>query len=280
MRRLFALTAITAVLAAMLTVVAPATPSDAAGDRVRIRLHAAVKKLPVRAETPRGYERDKFGSGWGDANSDCQDTRSEVLRSESKRSTTGRCTVRRGKWFSYYDRKTWRRAADVDIDHLVALKEAWDSGAKRWNRATRIRYANDLAEGRTLIAVTDNVNQSKGAQDPTTWMPQHGKCRYVREWVAVKIRWSLRVNRGEKRALRGLADDCGNKVIRVRKATIRRGSAGGGSGGGSGAGGGTDPRFDFCYQAIDAGYGPYYRGQDEEYSWYTDSDSDGVVCET
>ena len=61
----------------------------------------------------------------------------------------------------------------------------------------------------------------------------------------------------------------------VRKATIRRGSAGGGGGGG-----GTDPRFDFCYQAIDAGYGPYYRGRDQEYSWYTDADSDGVVCES
>ena len=277
MRRLLAAIAAAPMIITGLVVVAPAAPANAAGELVRVRLHAAVKQLPVRAETPRGYERDKFGSGWTDADRDCRDTRAEVLRSESKRATTGRCTVRRGRWFSYYDHRTWRRASDVDIDHLVALKEAWDSGAKRWNRATRVRYANDLAEGRTLIAVTDNVNQSKGARDPKTWMPRYGKCRYVRQWAAVKIRWSLKVNRGEKRALRRLADGCGNKVIKVRKAIIRRGSTGSGGGGG---GGSTDPRFEYCYQAIEAGYGPYNQGQDEEYSWYTDSDSDGVVCET
>ena len=107
-------------------------------------------------------------------------------------------------------------------------------------------------------------------------MPRLGKCRYVRQWVAVKIRWSLKVNAAERRALLVRASHCANTILTVRRASIRRTSAGG-SGGGSGAG--LDPRFSYCYQAIAAGYGPYVRGADPEYAWYTDSDRDGRVCE-
>ena len=74
---------------------------------------------------------------------------------------------------------TWTSSSDVDIDHLVPLKEAWDSGAERWGAATRERYANDLGDPRTLVAVTDNVNQSKGDQDVADWLPEFNHCRYV-----------------------------------------------------------------------------------------------------
>ena len=94
-----------------------------------------------------------------------------------------------GRWFSYYDRVSWTLAADVDIDHMVPLAEAWDSGARSWTTARRQAYANDLGDRRSLVAVTDNVNQAKGDQDPAAWLPQSPSCRYVREWVAVKIRW-------------------------------------------------------------------------------------------
>lgn len=96
------------------------------------------------------------------------------------------CNVERGKWFSYYDRRTRTNAADVDIDHLVALAEAWDSGAKRWNADMRLRYANDPGDRRTLVAITDDVNAAKSDQNPAEWMPRFGECRYVREWTAVK----------------------------------------------------------------------------------------------
>ena len=270
------------VLLPMLTTgfVVSTSMSAEAGTRVKVRLRAAVKHLPVARETRAGYERSKFRL-WIDADGDCQDTRAEVLISESTTRLTGGCTIRTGRWFSYYDHLTFRRASDLDIDHLVPLAEAWDSGAKRWTPDTRERYANDLRDRRTLIAVSAHANRSKGDRDPSEWLPTYGKCRYVRQWVAVKVRWSLKVNRAEKRTLLRRTSHCTNTVIRVRKATIRTGSGGGGTGGGTSGGGsaGLDPRFDYCYQATAAGYGPYYRGRDAEYDWYTDADNDGVVCE-
>ncbi|WP_240769641.1 excalibur calcium-binding domain-containing protein [Nocardioides sp.] len=250
-----------------------ATASAAA--QVQVRLRAAIRNLPVAAETPAGYARSKFRH-WIDADGDCQDTRDEVLKAESRVAVSG-CDIRRGKWFSYYDRRTWTLATDVDIDHVVALKEAWDSGAKRWNADTRKRFANDLGDKRSLVAVTDNVNQSKSDRDPAEWLPRYSKCRYVAEWTAVKIRWSLKVNRAEKAKLAKVASGCRNVVLTVRKAAIRTGTSGGGTGGGGG--GGTDPRYGTCTEAKSHGYGPYYQGQDEEYYWYDDRDNDGVVCE-
>lgn len=218
MRRLAVI--IAAALASSLLVAMPAEANQA-------RLRAAIDRLPVAAETNAGYARTKFRH-WVDANGDCQDTRAEVLVQESKVTARG-CTVRKGKWFSYYDRKTWRRASDVDVDHLVPLKEAWGSGAKRWNAATRERFANDLADRRALVAVTDNVNQSKGDRDPRDWMPKYGKCRYVREWTATKLRWKLTVNRAEKRKLRTVASGCANTKLVWKPAKVTRTSTATGS---------------------------------------------------
>jgi hypothetical protein len=276
MKRLAAVLTVLPTLMAGLAIVTTTAPADAATGVVKVRLHRAIKNLPVRAETRAGYERSKFRL-WIDANGDCQNTRAEVLIEESKVRTTGPCTVRTGKWISYYDHTTFRDASKLDIDHLVPLAEAWDSGAKKWNSDTRKRYANDLADPRTLVAVSAHSNRSKGDRDPADWMPTYGKCAYVRQWVAVKIRWNLNVNRSEKRALTQRGSHCANSLIKVRKAAIHTGSSGGTSGGGST--GTTDPRYDYCYEAKDAGYGPYYQGRDPEYAWYTDSDHDGVVCE-
>lgn len=252
---------------------ATTTAAVAQRGRVSMRLRRAIKRLPVAGETRRGYDRDKFRH-WVDPDGDCRDTRDEVLAAESRTSVRG-CDIRRGRWFSYYDRRVWRRSSDVDIDHLVALAEAWDSGAKRWNAATRRRFANDLGDRRSLVAVTDNVNMSKSDRDPAEWMPRRGRCRYVREWTAVKIRWSLKVDRAEKRALLRRARNCTNPRIHVRKARIgTRSSTGGGA-----PRGGTDPRFSTCTEAKAHGYGPYRRGVDREYHWYRDADGDGWVCE-
>jgi hypothetical protein len=196
------------------------TTTGFTGQTVKLRLRKAVTMLPVAVERRRGYDRDKFRH-WVDANNDCQDTRDEVLDTESVTEVSG-CDITTGEWKSYYDGEVWTDSSDVDIDHLVPLAEAWDSGARRWTAGTRTRYANDLSDPRPLVAVTDNVNQSKSDQDPAEWMPELGKCRYVREWVAVKIRWRLSVNRPEKQELRSRADNCKNTFVKVRRAKVVR----------------------------------------------------------
>ena len=196
-------------LALVVAFLVGAAPGTASAEHLRLR--AAVRALPVADETPNGYDRDLF-EHWVDADHDCQDTREEVLVAESRVPIDG-CTVTTGEWFSWYDRETWTQASDVDIDHLVPLKEAWDSGAGRWDADTRERYANDLGDPRTLVAVTDNVNQSKGDRDVAEWLPDFGVCRYVRQWVAVKLRWSLTVDAAERATLRDRARHCPNRVI-------------------------------------------------------------------
>ena len=253
-----------------------------AGELVTTRLDRAIDGLPSAAETRAGYDRSRF-TLWVDADGDCQDTRDEVLAAESLVPVSG-CDVQRGQWLSYYDGVTTRASSGFDVDHLVPLAEAWDSGAKRWNAATRQRYANDLRDPRTLVAVTASSNRSKGDRDPSEWMPRLGACRYVRQWVAVKIRWRLTADRAEKQALRRTAAGCPDSRITVRRAVVRTGSGTGtgpgtSSGAGSSGGSSLDPRFRTCGDAIAAGYGPYVRGRDAEYDWYVDADSDGVVCE-
>jgi hypothetical protein len=197
-----------------LALVVVATPGVASADSMRLR--AAVRSLPRAAETPAGYDRDRF-QHWVDADGDCQDTRDEVLAAESRVPVSG-CDIASGEWLSPYDRRTWTRSSDVDIDHLVPLKEAWDSGARRWSDARRQAYANDLGDWRTLVAVTDNVNQSKGDRDVAEWLPRYGVCRYVRQWVAVKLRWRLTTDPAEAARLGSLAGDCRNTVLKFVRA--------------------------------------------------------------
>jgi hypothetical protein len=221
MHRLAALVAAALVLVAL----PPATARTATAgtvtagtETVQLRLRAAIRQLPVAVEDGTGYDRDEFRH-WVDADGDCQDTRDEVLAAESLVAVEG-CDITTGSWLSYYDRETWTQSSDVDIDHLVPLKEAWDSGARTWDDDTRERYANDLDDPRSLVAVTDNVNQSKSDRDPAEWLPTYGVCKYVVQWAAVKTRWGLTVDRAEKTTLRRLARDCPNRRLTVRTATL------------------------------------------------------------
>lgn len=106
----------------------------------------------------------------------------------------------------------------LDIDHLVPLAEAWDSGASEWSAQRREAYANDLGDDRSLVAVTARSNRSKADQDPATWMPPTAAvhCRYVTEWVAVKTRWQLTVDEAEHQALRQAVADCPNVPVTVK----------------------------------------------------------------
>jgi hypothetical protein len=193
-----------------------AVPQSAHAASYSAPLMTAISDLAVATEVRTGYDRDLFPH-WIDADGDGCSTRNEVLIAEADDPVTvgSGCSLSGGRWFSYYDRVSWTNTSDVDIDHMVPLAEAWDSGARTWSTSTRQAYANDLGDYRSLVGVTDNVNQSKGDQDPTTWMPQYDTCRYLREWVAVKHRWRLSVDSAERSALQSLASGCTNTTITV-----------------------------------------------------------------
>jgi hypothetical protein len=101
---------------------------------------------------------------------------------------------------------------------MVPLAEAWDSGARSWSSSVRRAFANDLGDSRALVAVTAAQNRAKGDQDVAQWLPPQQRCRYLREFVAVKIRWRLTVDSAEKSAMRSLAAGCSNTTITVTRA--------------------------------------------------------------
>jgi len=208
------LTALVLVLAGVLGL-----PATAYAETYSAPLTTAIGDLTVASEVRTGYSRDQFPH-WVDADGDGCSTRNEVLIAEADDpvSVGSGCSLSGGRWFSYYDRVSWTNPSDVDIDHMVPLAEAWDSGARTWTTATRQAYANDLGDSRSLVGVTDHVNQAKGDQDVAEWLPQYDGCRYLREFVAVKLRWRLSVDAAEKQAMSSLASSCTNSTITVTRA--------------------------------------------------------------
>jgi hypothetical protein len=185
-----------------------AIPSAAQAASYSASLSQAIADLPVAAEVRTGYSRDLF-THWVDADGDGCDTRDEVLISEAEDAPTvgSGCSISGGRWFSYYDGVSQTSASALDIDHMVPLAEAWDSGARSWSSDVRQSYANDLGDYRTLVGVTAALNRSKGDQDIAEWLPPQQQCRYLREWVAVKHRWGLSVDSAEKSAMTALVSD-------------------------------------------------------------------------
>lgn len=161
--------------------------------------------LQIEAEVTSGYDRSLF-KHWVDADGDGCDARREVLIAESTTKVTvgGGCSLSGGTWVSAFDGVSTTDSSSFDVDHFVPLKEAWDSGANEWDSATRQNFANDLGYEMSLIAVSASSNRSKGASDPSEWMPPASsfKCEYVYSWIQVKLRWQLSVDSAEASALR------------------------------------------------------------------------------
>ncbi|MFF5078029.1 DUF1524 domain-containing protein [Actinoplanes sp. NPDC000266] len=153
-----------------------------------------------------GYSRDLFPH-WITISGACNTRETVLKRDGSNVVTSSACAATSGSWYSPYDGATWTAASDVDIDHVVPLAEAWRSGASSWTTAKRQSFANDLSRPQ-LIAVTDNVNQSKGDQDPSTWQPSRTayRCTYARMWIGVKYYWDLSLQQAEKTALQNTLD--------------------------------------------------------------------------
>ncbi|MFE6023345.1 HNH endonuclease family protein [Streptomyces sp. NPDC056441] len=196
---------------------APGAPAGGSG----LSLAEAIAKIPAADENRTGYKRDSFRH-WVDEDSDGCSTRSEVLLAEAtkKPEQGAKCVLTGGEWLSYYDEVTVTDAKKLDIDHMVPLAEAWDSGASAWDSDRRMRYANDLDAERSLVAVTAKTNRSKADKDPSEWMPpaESAKCTYLADWTATKLRWKLTADDKERTALEKLAGDCSDTVVKYEVA--------------------------------------------------------------
>ncbi|MBT0567277.1 HNH endonuclease [Williamsia sp. CHRR-6] len=155
-----------------------------------------------------GYSRAEFPH-WITQFGAC-DTRETVLKRDGTGVSVGTdCYPTAGSWRSPYDGVTLAAAADVDVDHIVPLAEAWRSGAAEWTTARRQSFANDLTHAQ-LIAVSASSNRSKGDQDPSTWLPPVSsyRCTYARMWVGSKFAWDLTLQQSEYDRLSSILDGC------------------------------------------------------------------------
>ncbi|KAJ3490113.1 hypothetical protein NLI96_g1667 [Meripilus lineatus] len=171
------------------------------------RTYLSQLTVAVDSNSP-AYSRDRFKT-WDIISGTC-DTRETVLKRDGTSVVTdSSCKATSGHWVSPYDGVPTDLASDLDIDHVVPLKEAWVSGARSWTDAQREAFANDLTRPQ-LVAVTDNLNQSKGDKDPAKWMPPLAsfQCTYARAWVQVKFYYSLTIDSAEKTALQNILAGC------------------------------------------------------------------------
>ncbi len=150
------------------------------------------------AKADSGYERSKFGHGWDDADGDCQNSRAEALIAQSSTKVRfadeRRCRVVTGRWISPFTGKVIQNASEIDIDHVVPLKWAWDHGANTWSDEKREKFANDPVN---LWSVELSLNRQKGAQGPENWLPPAGKCQYLSRFMRIVRSYGLITSKEE-----------------------------------------------------------------------------------
>lgn len=178
-------------------------------------------KLLVKGRAPKaGYSRSEFGSGWATIG-DC-DTRNKILARDMSVVAYGSdgCVVLRGVLLDPYTNMSilFKRGAstsgDVQIDHVVALSDAWQKGAQQLDFDQRLLLANDPLN---LLAVDGPANQQKGDSDAASWLPANKsyRCQYVARQIAVKQAYSLWVTEAEKAAMRRILNGCGEQRLPI-----------------------------------------------------------------
>ena len=155
------------------------------------------------------YDRSDY-SHWIDADGDCQDTRVEVLVAENIGTisylTDSSCKVVTGSWYDPFTDTTFSTASRLDVDHMVPLKEAHESGAYLWSSSKKKEFANELSPSETLIAVSGSANRSKGSRDPAEWLPTNTSYHttYATNWASIKVKWDLTADAEEITTLKSL----------------------------------------------------------------------------
>ncbi|WP_151898257.1 HNH endonuclease family protein [Streptomyces sp. C8S0] len=181
---------------------------------------AAVDSLTVKGRAPKtGYEREKFGRAWADTDGNGCGTREDILARDAvdvAYKDRRRCKVARGVLPE--DPYTGRRIAfargdgKVDIDHVVALSDAWQKGARQWDADKRREFANDPLN---LLAVDAPANRRKGDGDTATWLPpaKGFRCAYVARQVAVKKKYGVWVTAAERDAMKRVLNTCPDEPL-------------------------------------------------------------------
>ncbi|MGW8604683.1 HNH endonuclease family protein [Streptomyces sp. NPDC055893] len=184
------------------------------GSAARGTALAAVETLAVKGRAPKtGYEREKFGRAWADVDGNGCGTRDDILKRDltGVRFTDGRCKVASGTLtddpYTGTTVRFVRGRSKVDIDHVVALSDAWQKGAGKWDGETRRRFANDPLN---LLAVDAATNRRKSDGDAATWLPPNKayRCTYVARQIAVKKKYGVWVTAGERDAMKRVLAGC------------------------------------------------------------------------
>lgn len=180
----------------------------------------ALDQLPVlqmHSESVPRYSRDEFGQRWADVDRNGCDTRNDILRRDLRslqmKTSSPNCVVVGGILDDPYTGRTidFHKGEDssdqVQIDHVVALADAWRSGAWQWDAPRRQEFANDPTN---LLAVEGNANQDKGVSRADQWLPPNARyrCAYVQRQIVVKTSWGLGATPREKKAMKAVLDHC------------------------------------------------------------------------
>jgi len=263
---------------------APAAPAEAG------TAAATLATLAIKGRAPKtGYDRDLFGQAWADVDRNGCDTRNDILArdltAETFRPGTGDCVVITGTLADPYTARTLSfvkaDASAVQIDHVVALSDAWQKGAQQWDASRRLAFANDPLN---LLAVDGPTNASKSDGDAATWLPPNKayRCPMVARQVAVKATYGLWVTQAERDAIDRVLTGCPGEPLPEGQAPPPVVAAAPPPAAPSppppAAASGADPDYGTCAEAKANGAGPYQRGE-PEYAYYRDGDSDGTVCE-
>ena len=176
--------------------------------------------LAVKGRAPKtGYARDQFGQRWADVNRNGCDTRNDILQRDLTnilfKPGTRNCVVLSGTLIDPYSgtRIDFVRgnvtSMEVQIDHVVALSNAWQTGAFKLTLEKRTAFANDPEN---LLAVKGTLNSQKGDGDAATWLPplKSYRCTYVSKQIAVKAKYGLWVTAPEKAAMKSILAKCKN----------------------------------------------------------------------
>ena len=179
---------------------------------------AVLETLAVKGRAPKtGYERSQFGPTWSDVDRNGCDTRNDILyrdlTSKTFKSGTQNCVVLTGVLIDPYsgEKISFVRGVDssmdVQIDHVVALSNAWQTGAFKLTYDKRLSFANDPMN---LLAVKGRLNSQKGDGDAATWLPPRKdiRCAYVAQQIVVKAKYKLWVTSAEKAAMLALLAKC------------------------------------------------------------------------